>query len=268
MIVVATTEDELAGMCNRLRALGVRLVDVVAPSDTRRVVLASAEDAAGAAGLVVSLRAEGAMAVTRPDSGAALEAWHRDTRPVTFGERISVCLAWSEHDRRHLPGLIEIGPGGFGSGHHPTTSQIIEELAGRVVGGERVLDVGCGSGILGLCALRLGAAEVVAADIELDAVEAARRNAHLNGLGGRLEATLDPLGRIDGPFDIVLANIARAGVVELARDLVSHVSPRGWLVVGGISPSQCSQVVDFLNPLAEVGRRASGGWSTVVLARA
>lgn len=267
MIVVATTEDELAGMCNRLRALGVRLVDVVAPGGTRRVVLGSAEDEA-AAGLVVSLRASGAMAVTRPDGGAALEAWHRDTRPATFGERLSVCLAWSEHDRRHLPGLIELGPGGFGSGHHPTTSQIIEELAGRVVGGERVLDVGCGSGILGLCALRLGAAGVVAADIELGAVEAARRNAHLNGMGGRLEATLDPLGRIDGPFDIVLANIARAGVVELAPELVSHVSPRGWLVVGGISPSQCSQVVDFLHPLTEVGRRTSGAWSTVVLARA
>ncbi len=268
MIVVATTEGELAGMCNRLRALGVRSVDVVAPSDTRRVVLASVEDAAGAAGLVVSLRADGVMAVTRPDGGAALEAWYRDTRPVSFGERLSVCLAWSEHDRRHLPGLIELGPGGFGSGHHPTTSQIIEELAGRIVGGERVLDVGCGSGILGLCALQLGAAGVVAADIDLDAVEATRRNAHVNGMGGRLEATPDPLGRIDGPFDIVLANIARAGVVELAPELVSHVSKRGWLVVGGISPSQCSQVVDFLHPLTEVRRRTSGAWSTVVLARA
>lgn len=268
MIVVATTEDELVAVCDRLRALGVSSVDVVAPSDTRRVVLASAEDAAGAAGLVVSLRAEGVMAVTRPDGGAALEAWYRDTRPVSFGERLSVCLAWSEHDRRHLPGLIELGPGGFGSGHHPTTSQIIEELASRVVGGERVLDVGCGSGILGLCALRLGAAGVVAADIEPGAVEATRRNAHVNGMDGRLEATLDPLGRIDGPFDVVLANIARAGVVELAPELVSHVSRRGWLAVGGISPSQCSQVVDFLHPLTEVGRRVSGAWSTVVLARA
>ena len=268
MIVVATSEGELAGMCDRLRALGVRSVEVVAPSDTRRVVLASVEDGAGVAGLVVSLRAQGAMAVTRPDGGAALEAWHRDTRPLTFGRRLSVCLAWSEHDRRNLPGLIELGPGGFGSGHHPTTSQIIEELADRVVGGERVLDVGCGSGILGLCALRLGAARVVAADIELDAVEAARRNAHLNGMGARLEATLDPLGRIDGPFDIVLANIARAGVVELAPELVSHVAPRGWLVVGGISPSQCSQVVDFLHPLTEATRRTSGVWSAVVLGRA
>ena len=268
MIVVATTEDELAGMRNRLRVLGVRPVDVVAPSDTRRVLLASVEDVEGAAGLVVSLRAEGVMAVTRPDGGAALDAWYRDTRPVSFGERLSVCLAWSEHDRRQLPGLIELGSGGFGSGHHPTTSQIIEELASRVVGGERVLDVGCGSGILGLCALQLGAAGVVATDIELDAVEAARRNSHINGMGGRLEATLDPLGRIDGPFDVVLANIARAGVVELAPELVAHVSPGGWLAVGGISPSQCSQVVDFLHPLTEVNRRTSGAWSAVVLARA
>ena len=268
MIVVATTEGELAGMCNRLRALGVRSVDVVAPSDTRRVVLASVEDAAGTAGLVGSLRAEGVMAVTRPDGGAALEAWYRDTRPVSIDERLSVCLAWSEHDRRHLPGLIELGPGGFGSGHHPTTNQIIEELAGRIAGGERVLDVGCGSGILGLCALQLGAAGVVAADIERDAVEAARRNAHLNGMDGRFEATLEPLDRIDGPFDVVLANIARAGVVELAPALVSHVSPGGWLAVGGISPSQCSQVVGFLHPLTEASRRAPGTWSTVVLSRA
>ena len=139
-------------------------------------------------------------------------------------------------------------------------------LVERIAGGERVLDVGCGSGILGLCALKLGAAGVVAGDVKPDAFEAARRNAGINGLGRRLEATLAPLVDIDGPFDVVLANIARAGIVELAPELVSHVSPDGWLAVGGISPSQCSQVVDFLQPLVEVERRTSGEWSTVVLA--
>ena len=268
MIAVATTEDELAGVCNRLRALGARPVEVVAPGDTRRVVLAAVDDERRVAGLVVLLRAEGAMAVARPDGGAPLQAWHRDTRPVTFGERLSVCLAWSEHDRRDLPALIELGAGGFGSGHHPTTQQVIHELVNRIGGGERVFDVGCGSGILGLCAVRLGAATVVAVDIEPDAVEAARRNARLNGMGGRLEAMLAPVGQIDGTFDVVLANIARAGIVELASELVSRVSLGGWLAVGGISPSQCSQVVDFLHPLVEVGRRTLGEWSTVVLERA
>ena len=267
MIVVATTEDELDGVCDRLRALGVRSMDVVAPSDTRRVVLAPVVDEWSGAGFVVSLRAEGVMAVTRPDRGAALQAWLRDTRPITFDGRLSVCQAWSEHDRGDIAGLIELGPGGFGNGRHPTTRQIVEELVKRIGGGERVLDVGCGSGILGLCALRLGAAGVVAVDVKPDAVEATRRNAEINGMGPRIDATLAPLDEIEGTFEVVLANIARAGIVELASELVSHVSLHGWLAVGGISPSQCSQVVDFLHPLVEVERRTSGEWSTLVLAR-
>ena len=267
MIAVATTEDELAGVCDRLRALGVRSMDVVAPSDTRRVVLAGVDDEWSVAGLVVALRAEGVMAVTRPEGGAALQAWFRDTRPVTFDERLSVSQAWSEHDRRGLAGVVELGPGGFGNGRHPTTQQVVQELVKRIAGGERVLDVGCGSGILGLCALKLGAAGVVAVDVKPDAVEAARHNAGINDMDARMEATPAPLGGIDGTFDVVLANIARAGIVELASELVSHVSPHGWLAVSGISPSQCSQVVDFLHPLVEVGRRTSGEWSTLVLAR-
>lgn len=267
MISVATTEDELAGVCERLRALAARSIDVVSPSETRRIVLASVDDVWSVAGLVASLRGEGVMAVSRPESGAALRKWHRDTRPVTFSRRLSVCRAWSEHDRRDLSGLIELGPGGFGDGRHPTTQQMIEELLERIAGGERVLDVGCGSGILGLCALRLGAARVVALDIDGDAVEAARRNARINGMGDRMEATSAPLGDIEGTFDVVVANIARAGVVDLAPELASHVSPGGRLAVGGISPAQGSQVAGFLRPLVEVGRRTAGEWATVVLAR-
>ena len=266
MIAVATTEEELADVCDRLRALGVKSMEVVAPTGTRRVVLAAVDDEGSGAGLVASLRADGLMAVTRPVRGPALQAWLRDARPITFDERLSVCQAWSEHERTDLRGLIELGPGGFGNGRHPTTQQMVEQLVKRVAGGERVLDVGCGSGILALCALRLGAAGAVAVDVKPEAVEAARRNAQVNGMSRRMEATLAPLGDIDGTFDVVLANIARAGIVELAAELVLLVSPHGWLAVGGISPSQCSQVVDFLRPLAEVERRTSGEWSTLVLA--
>ena len=265
MIVVATTNNELAGVCNRIRALGASVIDVAAPSDTRRVVSASVEDRPSVAALVASLRAEGVMAVSRPEQGAALQRWLVDSSPIIFDERLSVCRAWSEHDRRNLAGLVELGPGGFGDGRHPTTAQVIERLLERIAGGERVLDVGCGSGILGLCALQLGAATVVAVDIDPDAVEAARRNAGINGVGHRMEVRLASLCEIEGDFDAVVANIARAPVVELAPELVSRVSPDGWLAVGGISPSQCSQVAGFLRPLAEVERRAAGEWSTVVL---
>ena len=267
MISVATIKGELAGTCEQLRALGALVVEVVAPGDVRRVVLAAVDDERRAASLVAALRAEGLMAVTRPDGGAALQRWHGDTRPITFGDRISVCPAWSEHDRRGLPGSIELGLGGFGNGRHPTTQQIVEELVERIGGGERVLDVGCGSGILALCALKLGAGGAVAVDIDPDAVEAARHNAKINAVGTRLEATQEPLGAIDGTFDVVVANIARAGIVELAPELVSHVSPDGWLAAGGLSPSRCAQAVGFLQPLVEVARRTSNEWATVVLAR-
>ena len=265
-VVVATTDDEVAGVRARLGELGLRATQVVAPSEARRLVLAAVDDEGEAERLATALRAEGRLAVTRPDGGARLEAWMQHTRPVTFGARLNVCFAWSEHDRGDLSGLIELGPGGFGSGQHPTTRLLVEELLERIRGGERVLDVGCGSGVLGLCALGLGASRVVAVDIKAEAVEATRRNAALNGMDRRLEATLAPLEEIDDAFDVVVANVGRAALVELAPRLVRLLSPGGWLAVSGISPSQCSLVAGFLGPLVEVERRTCGEWSAVVLA--
>jgi ribosomal protein L11 methyltransferase len=266
IVVVATTEDDVAGARARLGELGVDAVQVVTPSDARRLVLAAVDDEWEAEHLAVTLRAEGRLAVTRPDGGARLEAWRRHTRPITFGDRLSVCFVWSEHDRGGLSRLIELGPGGFGSGQHPSTRLVVEELLGRIRGGERVLDVGCGSGVLGLCALALGASRVVAVDVKADAIEATRRNAVLNAMDRRVEATLAPLGEIEDVLDVVVANVGRAALVELAPELVQLVSPGGWLAVSGISPSQCSLVAGFLGPLVELERRTSGEWSALVLA--
>ena len=105
----------------------------------------------------------------------------------------------------------------------------------------------------------------MAIDVKPDAIEATRRNAALNGMERRVEATLAPLGEIEGTFDVVVANVGRAALVELAPALVQRVSPGGWLAVSGISPSQCSLVAGFLGPLVELERRTSGEWSVVVL---
>jgi ribosomal protein L11 methyltransferase len=267
IVVVATTEDELAAVRGDLAERSAGAVRVVAPSATRRLVLASVDDEWAAHELASTLRAEGRSVVTRPDGGVRLEAWMRHTRPIAFGERLSVCFAWSEHDRGDLSGLIELGTGGFGSGQHPTTRLLIEVLLERIGGGERVLDVGCGSGVLGLCALRLGASCVVATDVKAEAVEATRGNAALNGMDGQVEATGAPLAEIEGAFDIVVANIGRAALVELAPDLVQRVSPGGWLAVSGFSPSQSSLVAGFLRPLVELEGRTSGEWAALVLTR-
>src|SRR5262249_37677359 len=135
-----------------------------------------------------------------------------------------------------------------------------------ITGGERVLDVGCGSGVLGLAALRLGATSAVGVDIEAPAIETTRRNAALNSLAAQMEATVTPLGDLKGVFDVVVANIGRAALVELAPELVARVSPTGWLAVSGISPAQCSLAAALLRPLQVLDERTSGEWSMVVVA--
>ena len=265
IVVVATTEGELPAVRARVGEQGVGAMQVKAAGDTRRLVLAAVDDEWEARRLAATLRAEGESAVARPDGGTRLDAWRRDTRPVTFGDQLTLCFAWSEHDRTDLPSVVELGAGGFGSGQHPSTRLLVEQLVERIHGGERVLDVGCGSGVLGLCALRLGASRVVATDLKAEAVAATQRNATLNGMDERLEATRAPLEEIEGTFDIVVANVGRAALVELAPELIARVSPGGWVAVSGISPPQCSLVAGFLRPLVELERRTSGEWAALVL---
>jgi ribosomal protein L11 methyltransferase len=267
IVVLATTEDELPDVRARLRELGVTAADVVAPSDERRLLLAPVADESAGARLLARLRAEGHMVVLRPDGGPQLGAWVRHTLPIAIGDRLVVCFPWSEHDRRGLCNVVELDPaGGFGTGQHPSTRLLLDQLASRIAGGERVLDVGCGSGVLALCALQLGASRALGVDIEAEARVATRRNAALNGFEQRLEATQGPLDQIDGPFDAVVANLGRATLVELAQQLTPLVAPTGWLAVSGFSPPQSSFVAALLRPLRVVDGRTCGEWSAVVAA--
>jgi len=267
IVVLVSTEEDLAGARVRLQELDLTAKEIVAPSDTRRLLLAPVADESEGARVVSRLRAEGRPAVVRPAGGAQLGAWTQHTRPIAVGERLNVCFAWSEHDRRGLSNVVELDPaGGFGTGEHTSTRLLLEELASRITGGERVLDIGCGSGVLGLCALRLGASSVVGVDIEAQAIEATRRNAALNGLERRVEATLAPLDAIEGAFDVVVANIGRATLVELAPQVIERVSSGGWLAVSGMAPAQYSLVAASLRPLNVVEHRTRDEWSVVVLA--
>jgi ribosomal protein L11 methyltransferase len=267
VVVVATTEDQLPGAAAYLGQLGLTARGVSAPSGARRLLLAPIDDQRAAARSVSRLRAAGWMAVLRPARGPQLEAWTRHTSPVRIGERLTLCYPWSEHDRRGLSNVLELDPaGGFGTGAHPSTRLLLDDLVARLRGGERVLDVGCGSGVLALAALRLGASAAVAVDIDPHAVEAARRNAALNGLEGRLEATNAATTQLVGVFDTVLANIGWTALVDLAAELRRLLSPGGWLAVSGISPAHYSRVTASLQPLEAIDARTCDEWMGLVLA--
>lgn len=260
-MVLATTPGCVEATRDDLGSLGLSNTERVVPGSGRTLVLAPAPDTATGHRIVTALRKKGHPVVLRPSSGPQLEAWVRHTRPVTVGDRLTITFAWSEHDLVDLPNVVVIDPaGGFGSAHHPATLLLLEELATRIAGGERVLDVGCGNGILGLSALRLGATHMSAADVEPGALESTRRNAALNGLDRLID------DRVDGIYDVIVANIGRDGLVEVGPDLAARVAPGGWLGVSGFSPPQCEVVAASLRPLVVVDMRMVGEWAALVLA--
>lgn len=173
--------------------------------------------------------------------------WKAGIRPVHAG-RVVVVPTWLADDHEPTPDEVTLvlDPGrAFGSGHHATTTLCLELLQELDLGGCRVLDLGCGTGVLALAAARLGARCVVAVDVDRDAVEVTRENA------ARLDVALDVRhGSIDSggaaPADVVLANLVTDTIVALADRLVAAVAPGGWLIASGISTDRAPTALEAL----------------------
>ncbi len=152
----------------------------------------------------------------------------------------------------------------FGTGHHPTTASCLSAVGSTVTPGMRVLDVGCGSGILGIAALKLGA-QVDACDTDPVSVENARENAELNGVA------FDTLweGSVQkrtGSYDVVIANIVADVLVMLASDLKAALNPGGTLILSGILDKYEDKVMQAYRALELQRRIAQDEWVTLVVA--
>lgn len=169
--------------------------------------------------------------------------WLKDFRPIQFGDRLWVSPAGMQVPADDAV-IVELDPGlAFGTGTHPTTALCLEWLDQHDVGGARMLDLGCGSGILAIAAVKLGAAVVNAVDIDLQAITATRQNAQRNGVAGQIR-TATELATNEGSFDIIVANILAGTLIGLAEKITGCLKPGGLLVLSGILSGQAEKVMD------------------------
>lgn len=171
-----------------------------------------------------------------------VRVWLKDCPPVKFGDRLWVC----PHEKRvDEPGCatLLLDPGlAFGTGTHPSTALCLDWIARNEVGGREVLDFGCGSGILGIAALKLGAARCTSVDIDAQAILATRDNARQNGVQHALQALEHDVTFAPFPVDLVLANILARPLIELAPLLGASLKRGGRIVLAGLLDRQADEV--------------------------
>ena len=206
--------------------------------------------------LVGSLRPIGGLCVREIAETDWQEAWKDQFTLLRVGRRLVIKPPWIPYQARDGELVLEIDPGlAFGTGHHPTTQMALEELERQAPTGMRVLDLGTGSGVLTIAAIKLGAERVAALDVDSTAVTMARRAFRANKMSdrvslgrGTLPHSLVPVGT----FHLAIANISAKAVSNLAPELHRCLRTGGTLVTGGFLHKQEEQVRESL---VEVGFR-------------
>jgi ribosomal protein L11 methyltransferase len=216
------------------------------------------------------LRPVGDLHVRSVEDRDWTEAWRAGYEPQRIG-RLLIVPSWLKTPATDDDVVLRLDPGmAFGTGLHPTTRACLTLLQRVGPMPARVLDVGSGSGILGLAALALGAATVDAIDTDPVAVEATVANAAANGLDGRLRARAGSLDEpCTDPYPLVLANLVAAVLIELAPRLVAHTAAGGTLLASGIIAERSAEVAAALSRagLHETDRIDDGEWVSLGMLR-
>ena len=198
------------------------------------------------------------------------EAWKSHYHPVRIGRRLMIRPLWTEIALQ--PGDVEIAldPGmAFGTGTHPTTQLCLEATEDLIVPGAKVLDLGCGSGILSIAAAKLGAQHVLALDIDPVAVGIAQENIEQNGVAERItvqEGSLESLIASARRFDLILVNILARVIIQMCdQHLGEVVRPGGLAIFSGIIDEQANDVEAALRRtgLDPYARRQQGDWIVI-----
>ena len=199
-----------------------------------------------------------------------IEIWRKHYRPMNIG-KIVVCPEWVEYNKKDGDIVVKIDSNmAFGTGEHETTAMCIEFLSKYVSNDHTVIDVGTGSGILGISAILLGAKRAVMTDIDDVAVKTAIHNAKLNGVYDSCLITLDNLvSGSDAVGDIVVANITADILCLLSKTIEKHVKKGTLLILSGILREKADLVVETYLPLGYkiVNSESKGEWVALVMER-
>ena len=173
-----------------------------------------------------------------------IDIWKKHFRPIHIGERVVVCPEWIKYEPAPGEVVVKLDSNmAFGTGEHETTSMCLELLQKYLKKGDSVIDVGCGSGILGIAAVKLGAELAYLTDIDYVAVRSAEHNSALNGTADRTKVALsDLLENADVRGDVMTANITADILCRLAGSIPKNLKEGGTLILSGIIESKLEQV--------------------------
>ena len=297
---IDTRPAELDGLCARLEELGITGLVIDDEADFQnflennhqywdyvdesllqekkglcRVTFYLADDADGRRQLTAAEELAAALPGARLTRAAVQDAdwennWKQFYKPMEIGERLLVIPEW---EQASVPGRVELrlNPGlTFGTGSHATTRLCLTALEKHITGGQTVLDLGCGSGILSIAALLLGADHAVACDIDEKCMDVAYENAALNGVGrdrytvrwGDVVTDQALRQELGGPYDVVVANIVADVIKALASTVRPLVKEGGIFLCSGIIDDRAEEVAQCLrdNGWTIAETRSSEGW--------
>ncbi|MBV7388823.1 50S ribosomal protein L11 methyltransferase [Pasteurellaceae bacterium TAE3-ERU1] len=192
--------------------------------------------------------------------------WMKDFKPISFGKRLWICPSWLPVPDESAVNVM-LDPGlAFGTGTHPTTALCLEWLDGLDLAGKTVIDFGCGSGILAIAALKLGAKAAIGIDIDPQALQASAQNAHNNGVAERLtlyHASDVPAGL---QAEVVVANILAEPLRQLVSEIASErLAPHGRLCLSGILDTQADEIAAIYQDYVRIDEiKIRGEWCRVV----
>jgi ribosomal protein L11 methyltransferase len=244
--------DEIGALLFDLGAEGVEERDettLAKNAASGRITLvgafASREDAEEA---IVQLKGHDATLRARYEEvvgDAWRDAWKEHYKPYAIAEGIVVRPPWEAYDAKPGERVLELEPGrAFGTGLHETTRLVARAIKAHAaeIADCVVIDVGCGSGILALIALALGAERAIAIDNDPEAIDVTRENSERNGLQARCEASTTDVAKLETTSPLVLANIEARILIPMAKDLAARVEPGGLLLLSGILVPQKDDV--------------------------